>query len=103
MPVEISKSDLLEALSYIELEEESDVRWGYSGRSMYGRTCFGFVGSMEDYGTFLLALVDVYYDQTEDINVSRELAGHFVERCCTDSMGYSTIFYFPGIQVLENE
>ena len=103
MAVEISKSDVLSALEWADMEEEDGPRWGYSGRGMYGRTCFGFVGTMEDYSRFLLGLVDVFYDQTEDIAVATELAGHFAERVATDSMGYSTIFYFPGIQILENE
>lgn len=99
----MTKSDILAALDYADMDSEDAPHWGYSGRSMYGRTCFGFVGTMEDYTNFILGLVDVFYDQTEDIDVSKHLAGQFGERVATDSMGHDTIFYFPGIQVLDNE
>lgn len=98
---EFAKSDILAALQFADMEDEP--RWGYSGRGMYGRTCFGFTGTMEDYTNFILGLVDTIYDQTEDIDTARYSAGQFGEHVSTDSMGYDTIFYFPGITVLENE
>lgn len=100
---EFAKSDILSALDIADMESEDGPRWGYSGRGMYGRTCFGFVGNMQDYSNFLLALVEVFFDQTEDIDQSKYLASLFGERVATDSMGYDTIFYFPGIQVLDKE
>lgn len=103
MPAEFTKSDILAALDYADMDSEDGPRWGYSGRGMYGRTCFGFVGTMEDYSNFLLGLVDVFYDQTEDIDTAKYLASQFGERVSTDSMRYDTIYYFPGIQVLDNE
>lgn len=101
MAVEISKSDILAALTFTGIEDEP--RWGYSGRGMYGARCFGFTGTMEDYSNFLLGIVDTVYDQTEDIAAATQIASQFGERVSTDSMGYDTIFYFPGITVLENE
>ena len=98
---EFAKSDILDALADADIEEEP--RWNYSGRGMYGRECFGIVGTMEDYSNFLLGLTTVFYDQVGDIYEARGLVHRFTECVSTDSMGYDTIFYFPGIVVLENE
>lgn len=98
--MEIEKSVILAALQDADVE---DTRWGYSGRGMYGRTCFGFVGSMDQYGRFLIALVQNGYYEHDDIEEGGDVAKEFADRVSTDSMGYDTIFYFPGIQVLENE
>lgn len=101
MAIQVSKTDILEALTWTGVEDEPN--WAYSGRGMYGGTCFGFTGTMEDYSYFLLGLVNWFYTQTEDIADSIQLAGFFVERVQTDNMGRSTIFYFPGIEVVDDE
>lgn len=101
MAVEVAKSDILDALTYTSVEEEP--RWNYSGRGMYGVECFGFVGTMEDYGNFLIGLLNTYYDQTEDIEAATTLVGYFAERVQTDNMGRSTIFYFPYLTILEED
>lgn len=58
----------------------------YSGRAMYGDTCFGIVGTPGQTAQFLIALAE------ED----RMLAVDLAEAMTTDSMGRSMITYFPG-------
>lgn len=67
------------------------LRWDYSGRGMYGATCFGITGNLWLFGKFLLALSDCL----DDVEVMDDL----MDRVCTDSMGHDTIFYFPGLKV----
>lgn len=62
----------------------------YSGRSMFGRECFGIVSAERDIVigavlTMVLAEVDTGIDVLE-----------LVARARTDNMGYDTIIYFPG-------
>lgn len=58
----------------------------YSGRGMYGESCVGFVGSDRDAAMFWLTL-----GQTDG-----DLARRLVRKMQTDSLGRSTIYYFPG-------
>jgi len=94
--VEIEKSLLLGVAADADIEPEN-LRWDYSGRGMYGRECFGIVGRMSDYTRFIVALT-----QWED---GSELAGDYAwelaDRVSTDNMAYDTIFYFPGVKVLD--
>lgn len=94
--MEITKSDLLSVLWESDIDVEDSPRWGYSGRGMYGRKCFGFVGTMENYGAFIIAMVVTLED-------GEDFAREFASRVTTDSMGFDTIFYFPGIQIIESE
>lgn len=70
------------------------VRTDYSGRGMYGENCFGLVlgtGAFADIYSIVRALTEKGVfdaDLGEDVE--------FVRSMRTDSMGYSTIYYFPG-------
>lgn len=87
-----------ETLSQNELEllreaannHNMQLREDYSGRSMYGALCVGFV--YDDLGDFLSALVDIAIDDYD-------FASTLASRACTDSMGLSTIVYFPRLTV----
>ena len=75
------------------------IREDYSGRGMFGRTCFGLVYS----GTagqlcacFLRAMDD------DGTGTAQELAD-LLDDMRTDSMGYDTIYYFPGWELEESE
>jgi len=92
--VEIEKDVILTALYEAGLAED-DIRWDYSGRGMYGQTCFGIVGSLLDYTGFLLQLAS---DTTGD---RWDVAYDLSQRVNTDSMAMQTIFYFPGIKVTD--
>lgn len=90
--VEIDRSVVEEAAWAADLDTEKALYDGYSGRGMYGRKCFGVVGSMEDYSKFLVQLT-----QTDP-----DLAWDLAQSVASDSLGLDNIFYFPGYQ-LANE
>ena len=61
------------------------VRPEYSGRAMYGATCLGIVHDSLD------QLIDFVVAMAED--------GVSLRGARQDSMGHSTITYWPGVQV----
>lgn len=69
-----------------------DVRTEYSGRAMYGKDCVGFVINRE--AELLVALAFAQVFGVDD-------AWDFMRDSRTDSMGYSTIVYFPRVQLDE--
>ena len=66
-------------------------RTDYSGRGMFGRTCFGIVCE-DDMMSTLIQLCDAIRDSEDFISAYNELG---IPR--TDSMGMDTILYFPSI------
>jgi hypothetical protein len=76
-------------------EKDISLRTDYSGRGMYGQTCIGFVTDDEmSLGMDLIIyLKDAGMDDVIDIfrNAGSQM----------DSMGLSTIVYFPSISVEE--
>lgn len=101
--MEITKSELLNALWNSDIDMDNGPRWGYSGRGMYGKTCFGFVGDEEQYAEFLFALIEQNHEDDAHVSDAIQVAREFSSRVCRDSMGFETIFYFPGVTVLDNE
>lgn len=77
---------------------EVDVRTDYSGRGMYGRTCFGFVGGPRDLVKFLLELSDLL-DEFDEVDGDLE-AWYDMSQ---DNMGYDTIYYWPLIHVVDED
>ena len=65
----------------------------YSGRAMYGATCFGIVapGPIGSFWAFL----------AEDVGA--EAAANLAANQRTDAMGLDTIHYFPGFELVEEE
>ena len=88
----MTRSDLEELCDDAGVE---DVRFDYSGRGMFGRTCFGFVGSVRDLATFFYRLGLVTDEVEGDDGTGEELA----RALRMDDMGLQTIFYFPGLEV----
>lgn len=70
-----------------QLQDEYNVRNDYSGRGMYGETCFGVSGADE----FTLGVI--FHRLMGDTAV--ELAN----RANTDTLGRGTIVYFPGVKL----
>lgn len=70
------------------------LRFDYSGRFMFGRTCFGFVGDVHDLAAFFYAL-GLY--PGGDGGVGDALA----RRLRRDNVGLEMIYYFPGVDVTE--
>lgn len=91
--------DLVDTLEMSGLINEA--RSNYSGRGMYGKECIGFVTDLNffEFGLkFAAELVTLNEDNSEfpeyqDFNIE----DFYDSR--TDSMGLSSIVYFPGITV----
>ena len=92
---------LQEALDYAGLYD-FDISPAYSGRGMYGKTCFGITHDGTDVKVTLAivwACRDAYAKQNggdEDFDEIMELASDIAQRACGDSMGRQAITYFPG-------
>lgn len=81
--------DVLMALEDAGLDAESNLYQDYSGRSMYGSSCFGITGTVNDAAKFLVALGEYDRGLAFDLSCSMRM----------DSMGRDTIIYFPGYTV----
>jgi hypothetical protein len=88
---------LCDAITQADVQVNEDVaeiiRTDYSGRGMYGAECFGLVCDLPD---VMATLVMLSHASTPD---SDEVEWDVVElsrRMCSDGMGLSSIFYFPG-------
>jgi hypothetical protein len=81
--------------------EPDDVRWDYSGRGMYGKTCFGFVGGLRDLAAFFVQLGQAEVQSPD--TAEQDAAYCLAQALTSDDMGMSTIFYFPGVEVAEDD
>lgn len=90
---------------YNELEsvlDDGDLRSDYSGRSMYGRTCVGFTTD-ESPARFQQELAKIlapdYFGEEEPDADSIDEMMDEIGSPNSDSMGRSTIYYYPSISV----
>lgn len=102
----IKRELLEEILDEVGIDLVSDVRWDYSGRGMYGRTCFGFVGDNHLLVAFFAELGrhQGWFDESGDDDRYPDLdvvLSSFQRALTTDNMGLNTIFYFPGVEIVE--
>jgi hypothetical protein len=74
------------------LDPEEAIRTDYSGRMMYGKACIGLVHDSLD------ELIDFIMRVREDLGEEDALRG-----ARQDSMGMSTITYWPNWSVSEEE
>ena len=77
MNIDFDLDYLVDAAEAANVEYHTD----YSGRGMYGATCFSITGNTGDLVKFLRALPDEVGDQLVDPT--------------TDSMGLDIVFYWP--------
>ena len=84
----ILSDDELDTLTDYASDLDFTVRTGYSGRCMYGATCVGIVGRGE--ATEVIGYIN------ED---HPDLAAKLLRGMRTDSMGLSTIYYWPNLTV----
>jgi hypothetical protein len=104
--VTLVRSELEELLAEAGVDENR-VRWDYSGRGMYGRTCLGFVGGVADLARFFYQVGLAVALQEEEFTTRGEVEGalreedarHLADVVTTDDVGRDTIFYFPGVRV----
>lgn len=78
-----------EDLEFTGEDANVDWRFDYSGRGMYGGSCVGVV--VPNIGTLLrlFAVMATVLD--------RDAMDTLYDAIHEDSMGYSTIYYFPGV------
>jgi hypothetical protein len=86
----ISRADIEEALYEANLDTEA-LYEGYSGRGMYGKECFGIVGTPGDAMAFLVALAKV---DALDVDVI-----YMAKYTSMDNLGLKTISYWPGYTI----
>ena len=89
----VSREDVENAIynaDIVSFNEMDDVlRTDYSGRGMYGDKCFGLVCSEGELLRFIVHLAQ----RGEDVN--------WIDSVRSDSMGRSTIWYWPQVQLSE--
>ncbi len=75
-----------------------DVRYDYSGRGMFGAEC---VAIITDEGGFSIAtsLQELQETYEDDEEISEMLDCMLNREPRTDSMGLSTVYYWPSIEV----
>ncbi len=80
---------------------------GYSGRSMYGRSCVGVTGTRQD---CIAVIAELIKDSMNEIAAGEET--YVLDRYNdevdtllgfqTDSMGYDTIIYWPKLEEIQS-
>jgi hypothetical protein len=78
------------------LEDQFTLMPDYSGRGMYGRTCIALVGNTGDLLRFAAELAQIGDDTDTDTDAA-DMLQIMADTVRTDSLGYDTVFYFPGI------
>jgi hypothetical protein len=84
-------------------EQGLDVRTDYSGRGMMGKRCLGI--TVDSIGELLCAIAEISNIMGRD-RMDEEFGELFTilnEDTRSDNMGYSTIYYFPSVQIEEDE
>lgn|SRR5262245_55842800 len=94
----LPRQPVLDALYEAGLEEDA-LREDYSGRAMYGATCFGVVCELNEMLQFVVALSRNTPDHDEMDAVVYDL----VRSTRSDGMGLSSIWYWPGWAVEAEE
>ena len=85
----MTKKIISEPLAEVIAEYAEDVHLTYSGRGMYGDTCYGFSGDVAR------IIGDVLQDIADMPDPIRQF-GEMLSISRRDNMGLGTILYFPG-------
>ena len=75
----------------------------YSGRGMYGDTCFGLTfDSITDFVEFVKAVTEVVtYESVDEVTTPlTNFYDNYLTKVSTDSMGLSTIYYWPRVKLV---
>lgn len=81
-----------------QFHDEDEIRTDYSGRGMYGRTCLGYTGEDVIMFAFHLAITlteTARMHEPELFDVEEYLI--MMGNPSMDSMGRSTIYYWPNV------
>jgi hypothetical protein len=93
----------LDAILDLTGAPENTINRNYSGRSMYGATCFAVEGTLEDFAMFMGAAGIVLSEERdhEPANVGRVL--DLAQSVRMDRLGHDYVFYFVGWQIEERD
>ncbi len=91
----MTKKIIAEPLAEVIAEYAEDVHLTYSGRGMYGDTCYGFSGDVAR------IIGDVLQDIADMPDLIRQF-GEMLSISRRDSMGFRTILYFPSWSIAQN-
>lgn len=86
----LPRNAVIEALYTADLDEDA-LYEGYSGRAMYGDTCFGIVSHSGGEATTFTAVLALELGEVP----------RWLKNARTDNMGLSMITYWPGVEVEE--
>ncbi|MFH8805255.1 hypothetical protein ACH4F6_37895 [Streptomyces sp. NPDC017936] len=94
--MQLSREDIIAAAENIDLyEDDYTIREAYSGRGMYGGTCFAI--DLPDTGKLTEFLVSLALGLSEDGR--GEDALDLARKTHTDSMGFGVVAYWPGVEL----
>lgn len=74
--------------------DQDNIRYEYSGRGMYGKTCLSIVGSLSDLGAFLCTVVPYIDEDVVPMSAWLDVR--------QDSMGLQSVFYWTQIQAVKS-
>ena len=100
--MKMTKERFQEIVREAEIDPE-DVRYDYSGRYMYGRTCPGITGSISTFGRFIAAAGIIERTMDEDDDGPDFSSLELADDVSTDSMGRSdSIYYWSSLELTED-
>lgn len=88
----VDRDLILEALDNAG-SDAADLRASYSGQGMMGSECFGIVGDLSQFVNFMVELA----------TIDQDIASNLADRVQSDTMGYQSIYYFPGYTLGDEE
>ncbi len=89
----MAKKVINEALVAVIAEYAEDVHLTYSGRGMYGETCYAFSGCVP-------RIIGMVISDICDIPELLQQFGEMLFVSRQDSMGLGTVIYFPGWDII---
>ncbi len=96
-----SDSDIAQDIISCAEDNRLEPYYNYSGRAMYGKKCFGLVGSIGSIAGFIIDMVESC--TMEEVVSLPFTTKQTVIECFrymhTDSMGMDSIMYFPSLNI----
>jgi len=91
-----TQQQLEDALYEAEVDGDVAIVPSYSGRAMYGETCFGVVHDNGQEGEIAIVIVAAIIETGEEPEDAIRQAFKIVRRARGDNMGRQYITYYPG-------
>jgi hypothetical protein len=103
----ISREEVITAINVVAADVDlAEQPRSYSGRGMYGRNCLGITTNNPTKCGIQLTLKVVsyladFFEDTDIMEIIDIVEDTLTSRVCTDSMGMSSILYFPEIDYIQ--